>query len=161
MSVKEFVPRYFCICEQAYEKKSQIRKHVSICKHVRSMGNQCIFNTAKKDLLQLAISKSEIQPVNCEQSIIKDQTVVHFKCGCEKHFRSKGGYYRHIKKCKLRPEQQIVTGKTKCKEPGCLLTFKYIRDFRQHLTEKHKIKFDVDNKQFNRYSGKLHMEFSN
>lgn len=149
MSKKEISRHYFCVCDQSYVSKHQLRKHVSVCKYAQ---NRCKMYPMKKDLLQLAISKCEIQSVNNTRSAIKDQSIERFKCGCEKRFQSKGGYYRHIKKCKLRPEQKIVSGKTKCNEPGCLLTFKYIRDFRQHLNEQHKIQFDVEDKHFNRYS---------
>lgn len=155
MSKEKNSSHYICVCDQVFNKKSQIRKHVRFCKCIQNMGNQNIIYPAKKGLLQLGISKSEIQSVNDYQNSGKDQSTERFKCGCEKRFRSKGGYYRHIKTCKLRPQQQIVTGKTKCNEPGCILTFKYIRDFRQHLNEKHKIQFDVEDKMFKRYSGKL------
>lgn len=160
MSMDKYSTLYFCVCDQAFNKKSQIRKHVMFCKYAQNLDSQSIICPAKKDLLQLAISNSEIQSVNDDQNSGKDQPIERFKCGCEKRFRSKGGYYRHIKKCKFRPEQQIVTGKTKCNEPGCILTFKYIRDFRQHLNEKHKIQFDVEDKVFKRYSGKLKRVFS-
>lgn len=151
---------YSCVCDQVFNKKSQIRKHVRFCKCAQNPSNQKIIYPAKTDLLQLAISKSEIQSVKDYQNLGKDRPTERFKCGCEKRYRSKGGYYRHIKTCKLRPEQQIVTGKTKCNEPGCILTFKYIRDFRQHLNEKHKIQFDVEDKTFKRYSGKFKRIFS-
>jgi len=39
------------------------------------------------------------------------------------------------------------------------MTFKYIRDFRQHLNEKHQIQFDVEDKIFNKYAGKLYEIF--
>ena len=151
MSKNNFTTHYFCVCDKSYSQKFQIRKHVNLCKHAQ--------NPAKKDLLQLAVSKCELYPVNDNLSPSKAQSTERYKCGCEKRFLSKGGYYRHIKKCKLRPEQQVVTGKTKCNEPGCLLTFKYIRDFRQHLNEKHQIQFDVENKKFETYSGKLYESF--
>jgi len=102
-----------------------------------------------------AVTKCELIYVNGNQNTSNVQSTERYKCGCEKSFLSKGGYYRHIKKCQLRPKQQVVTGKTKCNEPGCLLTFKYIRDFRQHLNEKHQIQFDVEDKKFDTYSGKL------
>jgi len=146
---------YFCICGQSYVNKHQLRKHINVCKHAQNQSNQCVVYPTNKALLQLGISRCQNQSVNNKQNLFKDQLIERFKCGCEKRFQSKGGYYRHIKKCKLRPEQQIVTGKTKCNEPGCLLTFKYIRDFRQHLNEQHKIQFDVEDKKFNKYSGKL------
>lgn len=155
MSKKEFATNYFCVCNQAYKKKSQVRKHVSVCKYVQNQSSQYAIFSSKKDLLQLAISNCEIQSVSNNQSKYTNYSIDRFKCGCQKHFKSKGGYYRHIKKCKLRPEQQIVTGKTKCNEPGCFLTFKYIRDLRLHLIEKHQIQFNVEEKTFNRYSGKL------
>lgn len=155
MSEKEFGTHYFCVCEQEFTKKSFIRKHVDTCNYAQNKGNQCLINFGKKDMLQLAISNCEIQPLVDNQKVQEIQLNERFKCGCGKSFQSKGGYYRHIKKCKLRPEQQVVSGKTKCNEPGCLLTFKYIRDFRQHLKDAHKMKFDVEDKQFNRYSGKL------
>ncbi|XP_025203003.1 uncharacterized protein LOC112600070 [Melanaphis sacchari] len=144
MSKNKFATHYFCVCNQSYSQKRQVRKHVSLCKYAQ--------NPTKKDLLQLAISKCEIYSINDNLNVNKIQLTERFKCGCEKRFLSKGGYYRHIKKCKLRPEQQIVTGKTKCNEPGCLLTFKYIRDFRQHLNEKHQIQFEVEEKKFNSYA---------
>lgn len=156
MSMNEFDTQYFCVCNQSYNKKFQLRKHVSICKYVQYHDTQSVDYPTNNNLVQLSMPKCEIQSVNTKQRIYKDQLVEKFKCGCEKRFQSKGGYYRHIKKCKLRPEQQIVTGKTKCNEPGCLLTFKYIRDFRQHLNEKHEIQFDVEDKMFNRYSGKFY-----
>lgn len=155
MSKEKNSIHYICVCDQVFNKKFQIRKHVRFCKCAQNLSNHNIIYPANKDLLQLEISKSEIHSVNDDQNLGKDQSTERFKCGCEKRFRSKGGYYRHIKTCKLRPEQQIVTGKTKCNEPGCILTFKYIRDFRQHLNEKHKIQFDVEDKMFKRYSGKL------
>lgn len=155
MSKNEFNTCYLCVCDQAYNNKCQLRKHISICKYAQYHDTQCVNYPMKIDSAQLSISKNEIQSVNTKQKIYKDQLSEQFKCGCEKRFQSKGGYYRHIKKCELRPEQQIVTGKTKCNEPGCLLTFKYIRDLRQHLNENHKINFDVEDKIFNRYSGKL------
>lgn len=151
MSKYELNSCYLCVCDQAYDNKCQLRQHISICKYAQYHETQCVNN----DLVQLSTIKSEIQSINTRQIIYKDQLNERFKCGCEKRFQSKGGYYKHIKKCKLRPEQQVVTGKTKCNESGCLLTFKYIRDLRQHLNEKHKIKFDVEEKIFNRYSGKL------
>ncbi|VVC36370.1 Zinc finger C2H2-type,Zinc finger, SWIM-type [Cinara cedri] len=143
---------YFCVCGQAYKNKSLVRKHVSVCKYVQNQYNLDVNYPVKEDLLQLSNIKCETQSVNHNQSTYKDQKIERFKCGCEKRFKSKGGYYRHIKKCKLRPEHQVVTGKTKCNEPECLLTFKYIRDFRQHLTEKHEIQFDVEDKKFNKYT---------
>lgn len=146
MSTNKFATNYFCVCDQSYSQKRQLIKHIRLCTHAQ--------NTAKKDLLQLAISKCQLYSAKDNQSSSKDQSNERFKCGCEKRFQSKGGYYRHIKKCNLRPEQLVVTGKTKCNEPGCLLTFKYIRDFRQHLTEKHQIQFDVEDKKFDKYSGK-------
>ncbi|XP_025410571.1 uncharacterized protein LOC112683653 isoform X1 [Sipha flava] len=152
MSKNEFATQYVCVCNQTYSTKSELRKHVGFCKHAQNQANQYITCPTKKDVLKLAISECEIQSINGDQTISKDQKIERFKCGCEKRFMSKGGYYRHIKKCNLRPEQQIVTGKTKCNEPGCLLTFKYIRDFRQHLNEKHCMQFDVEDKKFNRYS---------
>lgn len=154
MSENKLVGHYFCICNEAFNKKSQIRKHVKVCEHVQRKCVQCVICPVKKKYLQLSISSSDTQPVNGHQDRYKNQAIERFKCGCEKHFKSKGGYYRHIKKCKLRPEQQIVAGKTKCNEPGCLLTFKYIRDLRQHLNEKHKIQFNVEDRKFNRYPGK-------
>jgi len=157
MSNDEFTLHYLCVCNKSYNKKSLLRKHVSVCKYAQNHDNEYVIKPAKKDLLQLAISQCKIQSVNNKQIICKDQSIDRYKCGCEKCFKSKGGYYRHIKKCKLRPEHQVVTGKTKCNEPGCLLTFKYIRDLRQHLNEKHKVKFDVENKIFNKYSGKSSM----
>lgn len=154
MSKNDIAVHYVCVCNQSYGTKSEIRKHVSFCKYAQNQADQCIICPAKKDVLKLAISECEISSLSDDQTIGKDQKIERFKCGCGKRFMSKGGYYRHIKKCKLRPEQQIVTGKTKCNEPGCLLTFKYIRDFRQHLNEKHCIQFDVEDKKFYRYSGK-------
>jgi len=148
MSKNKFVTQYFCICDQSYSQKRQLRKHISLCEYAQ--------NPAKKCSSQYAISKCELIYVNDNQNTSKVQLTERLKCGCEKSFLSKGGYYRHIKKCQLRPEQQAVTGKTKCNEPGCLMTFKYIRDFRQHLSEKHQIQFDVENKKFDTYSGKLY-----
>lgn len=153
MSKKEFSRNYFCVCDQLYVNKHHLRKHVSVCKYAQNWSNRCAIYPMKKNLLQLAISKCEIQSVNNNRSAINDQSIERFKCGCEKRFQSKGGYYRHIKKCKLRPEHKVVSGKTKCNEPGCLLTFKYIKDFRQHLKEQHKIQFNMEDKNFNRYSG--------
>lgn len=144
MSKKKLSTHYSCVCNKSYSQKRQIRQHVSLCKFAQ--------NPIKKDLLQLATSKCKIYSVNDKLSANKLQSTKRFKCGCEKRFKSKGGYYRHIKKCKLRPEQQVVTGNTKCNEPGCLMTFKYIRDFRQHLNEKHQIQFDVEDKIFNKYA---------
>lgn len=147
---------YFCVCNQAYSKKYQLRKHVSVCKSVEIQSKSWVVRPIKKDLMQLDISECENQTVNIIQNnACKDLSTEKFKCGCKKNFQSKGGYYRHIKKCKLRPQQQVATGKTKCNEPGCLLTFKYIRDFRQHLNEKHNLQFDVEDTNFNRYSGTL------
>lgn len=146
---------YFCVCNQAYIKKSQLRKHVSVCESVKIQNNSWV-RPFEKDLSQLEISKCNNKSVNIIQNNpYNDFPTEKFKCGCKKFFKSKGGYYRHIKKCQLRPQQQVATGKTKCSEPGCLLTFKYIRDFRQHLSEKHNIRFDVEDKNFNRYSGML------
>lgn len=154
MSKNAFVGHYYCICGEAYSKKSQLRNHIKVCKYDQYQNNQCVPCPIKKKMLKLAISKCEIQSKNYYQSNYKDKIIKRFKCGCEKVFQSKGGYYRHVKKCKLRPKQQVATGKTKCNEPGCLLTFKYIRDLRQHLSEVHNIQFDVEEKIFNRYSGK-------
>jgi len=151
MSKNKLSTHYSCVCNKSYSQKRQIRQHVSLCKYAQ--------NPIKKDLSQLANSKCKIYSVNDKLSAIKVQSTERFKCGCEKRFESKGGYYRHIKKCKLRPEQQVVTGNTKCNEPGCLMTFKYIRDFRQHLNEKHQIQFDVEDKMFNKYAGKLYRIF--
>ncbi|KAE9536479.1 hypothetical protein AGLY_007268 [Aphis glycines] len=144
MSKNKLSTHYSCVCNKSYSQKRQIRQHISLCKYAQ--------NPIKKDLLQLATSKCKIYSVNDKLSANKDQSTERYKCGCEKRFESKGGYYRHIKKCKLRPEQQVVTGNTKCNEPGCLMTFKYIRDFRQHLNEKHQIQFDVEDKMFNKYA---------
>lgn len=162
MSKTEFPTNFLCICDQHYKQKSQLRKHVNVCKYVQNQGNRCSVIPTKKDLLQLAIANCDILSVNNDDESPReehDRLDDRFRCGCHKHFKSKGGYYRHIKKCKLRPEQQVVTGKTKCNEPGCLLTFKYIRDLRQHLNETHKIQFAVEDKMFNRYSGKLHKKY--
>ncbi|XP_050061416.1 uncharacterized protein LOC126551591 [Aphis gossypii] len=97
-------------------------------------------------------SKLKINSVNDKLSSNKFQSTEQFKCGCEKRFESKSCYNRHIKNCKLRPKQQFITGNTKCNEPGCLMTFKYIRDFLQHLNEKHQIQFDVEDKTFDTYA---------
>lgn len=148
---------HYCVCGQACKNKYYIRKHVIVCKYAQNQGNNGVTYSRKKDLLQLSISKCKIESINDNQIMYKEKDIERFKCGCGKLFKSKGGYYRHIKKCKLRPEQQVVTGKTKCNELGCLLTFKYIRDFRQHLTEKHKIQFNVEDKKFKRYDGKLYL----
>lgn len=143
---------YLCVCNQSFNNKSLVRKHVNVCNFAQNQSGQC---AVKRNILEMAISKSEMQSVKNDLSTCNDQLLNRFKCGCEKHFKSKGGYYRHIKKCKLRPKKQIVAGRTKCNEPGCLFTFKYIRDLRQHLNEIHKIKFDVDHTIFNTYSGKF------
>jgi len=103
----------------------------------------------------LATSKWKTYSVNYKLKAKKVQSTKRFKCGCEKCFESESGYYKHIKKCELRPERQVVTGNTKCNEPGCLMTFKYIRDFRHHLNKKHQIQFDVEDKTFDTYAGKL------
>jgi len=145
MSKDKFDINYSCVCDHSYSQKRQVRRHVNLCEYAQ--------NPTKKNL---QISKCEIYSVKDNLNANKVQSTERFKCGCEKRFLSKGGYYRHIKTCILRPEQQVVTGKTKCNEPGCLLTFKYIRDFRQHLNEKHQIKFDVEDKQFDNYAGKLY-----
>lgn len=154
MSDNKVVMLYNCICLQAFRKKTQLRQHVSVCNYAQNQGNQCANRPGEKDLLQVVVSKCEMECINDDLSTCNEQAIERFKCGCEKRFKSKGGYYRHIKKCKFRPEHQVVSGKTKCNEPGCLLTFKYIRDFRQHLNEKHEIKFDVEDKKFVGYSGK-------
>lgn len=135
---------YLCVCAKSYSQKRQVRKHISLCEYAQ--------NPAKNDLLEFAISNCELIYVNDTENIGRVPSVDRFYCGCEKHFLSKGGYYRHIKKCHLRPEPQAVPGKTKCNEPGCLMTFKYIKDLRQHLNEKHQIQFDVEEKKFNTYS---------
>jgi len=149
----KFTTHYFCVCDKSFAAKQQLRKHINVCKHAQNQNNERVIYSTKKNLLQLAISKCEIESEN------NNQLIERFKCGCEKCFQSKGGYYRHIKKCKLRPKQQIVSGKTKCNESGCLLTFKYIRDLRQHLNEQHKMQFNVEDKKFNRYSGKLFINY--
>ncbi|XP_026810264.1 uncharacterized protein LOC113551897 [Rhopalosiphum maidis] len=141
MSKDKFDINYSCVCDHSYSQKRQVRRHVNLCEYAQ--------NPTKKNL---QISKCEIYSVKDNLNANKVQSTERFKCGCEKRFLSKGGYYRHIKTCKLRPAQQVVTGKTKCNEPGCLLTFKYIRDFRQHLNEKHQIKFDVEDKRFDNYA---------
>jgi len=151
MSKNKFVSHYFCVCDKSYSQKHQLRKHVSLCEYAQ--------NTVKKKILQLAVSKCDFSSVKDLQNDSKIQSNERFKCGCEKHFLSKGGYYRHIKKCKQRPEKRIVTGKTKCNEPGCVLTFKYIRDFRQHLNEKHQVQFYVEDKKFDKYSGNILWNF--
>jgi len=147
MSKNKFSTHYSCVCNKSYSQKRQLRQHVGLCKYAQ--------NLTKKNMLQLTTSKLKINSVNDKLSANKVQSTEQFKCGCEKRFESKSCYYRHIKNCKLRPEQQFITGNTKCNEPGCLMTFKYIRDFRQHLNEKHQIQFDVEDKTFNTYAGKL------
>ncbi|CAI6367795.1 unnamed protein product [Macrosiphum euphorbiae] len=144
MSKNKFVAQYFCVCDQFYSQKRQLRKHIRLCNYAQNPGGKCF--------LQYPVSKCELIYINGNQNPSNVRSTERFKCGCEKSFMSKGGYYRHIKKCQLRPKQQVVTGKTKCNEPGCLLTFKYIRDFRQHLNEKHQIQFDVEDKKFDTYS---------
>ncbi|KAE9543633.1 hypothetical protein AGLY_002433 [Aphis glycines] len=144
MSKNKFSTHYSCVCNKSYSQKRQIRQHVSLCKYAQ--------NPTKKDMLQLATSKCKIYSINDELSANKVQSAKRFKCGCEKRFKSKGGYYKHIKQCKLCPEQQVVTGNTKCNEPGCSMTFKYIRDFRKHLNEKHQLQFDVEDRTFDKYT---------